>query len=557
MVGMRSTLIYFFLIAVLFSCKESQVPTSMQSLVVQNYHESIRLYIKGDYEKSLESSEKVLIEDPNHDAAHYLKSQIYMAVGKLDEASASLLLAGKADPKNTYLASEIAYMYSERGQFEKAAAQFEALILKFPSESIYYSGAYLNYSKAENHGKALSTLKKEEQVLGASPENSFNFYKTYLAWKKPKEAISALEKGMSLFPTEPLFLANLVDFYLQNNQIDKAIPLLDNLCIVDPENGLAKFLYGDYLINSGKTEKGEKLLGDCLFLNGPTLQQKFDILLSFQNKYGCTHSNKDRLVSFTQAYPNEALSFSMLGDLFVVCKEPKKAIEQYEKSLLLKPNAYPVWQQILFLLYQEELWDLLLAKSQSCVQSFPNQPFPYLTQAISLNKKSRYIDAEALSDMGLTLCVNQNNISSELTFQKAISRFNTGPTQEPLVLFHESLALQPNNLALKADAANEVLSNALFVTFADSLIEQCLKAEPKNAKFVAIKGRVLYTRNETLQAVKWIAEAMELGYPAKLGEEWLGDCYEKLGDKTKAKGSWNKAKAAGNDSERLKLKLLH
>lgn len=159
--------------------------------------------------------------------------------------------------------------------------------------------------------------------------------------------------------------------------------------------------------------------------------------------------------------------------------------------------------------------------------------------------------------MGLTLCVNQNNISSELTFQKAISRFNNGPTQEALALFHESLALQPNNLALKADAANEVLSNALFVTFADSLIEQCLKAEPKNAKFVAIKGRVLYTRNETLQAVKWIAEAMELGYPAKLGEEWLGDCFEKLGDKTKAKGYWNKAKAAGNDSERLKLKLLH
>ncbi|NBV08283.1 MAG: hypothetical protein EBS09_04140 [Flavobacteriia bacterium] len=554
---MHKTLFSCLLLAMLSACKVTETPTTVQSLAVQNYHESIRFYLKGDYEKSLESLEKVLIEKPNHDAAHYLKSQIYMEEGKLDEASASLLAAGKADPKNTYFASEIAYMYGERGQFETAASHFEVLISKFPSESAYYYGAYQNYIKAANLGKALSTLKKQELAFGASPENCFNQYKTYLAWKKTKEAVRTLETGLSLFPTEPLFLANLVDVYLQNNQIDKAIPLLDNLCEVDPENGLAKFLYGDYLVQAGQIEKGEKLLGECLLLNGPTIQQKFDTFLSFQKKYGCTQSNKDLLTSFAESYPNEALAYSMLGDLFVLCKEPRKAIEQYEKSLPIQPNAYPVWQQILFLLYQEELWDPLLKKSETCMQSFPNQPFPYLTQAIALNKKSRFQEAEELCESGLLMCVNQNNIASELLFQKAISRFNRNLSKDAMILFNESFQLQPNNVALKADAANEILENALFVTLSDSLIEICLQTEPKNPKYLAIKGRVFYTRNDIPAAIKWIENALELGYPKKLGEEWLGDCFEKLGNKEKAKDHWKQALEAGNDTERLRKKQLH
>jgi len=141
----------FILIGLLFSCKTTE-PTSSDNLLpqIQQYHEGLRAYFKGDYSAADNLANKVIAINPNHDGALYLKSKIYYDQGRLDESADYLLKAGKADPDNTYLSSEIAFMYSSLGKYNEAGSIFENLIKSNPREMPYYFGGIENYLQAKN-----------------------------------------------------------------------------------------------------------------------------------------------------------------------------------------------------------------------------------------------------------------------------------------------------------------------------------------------------------------------------------------------------------------------
>jgi hypothetical protein len=121
--------------------------------------------------------------------------------------------------------------------------------------------------------------------------------------------------------------------------------------------------------------------------------------------------------------------------------------------------------------------------------------------------------------------------------------------------FMHSISLQPENYELKADITNESMSTPVLLAFADSLLNECVSFDPSNAKFMAIKGRNYYIKNDLLLANSWIEKAIIHGYPKKLGEEWLGDCAFRAGDLQRAKYYWLNAVSLGNQTERLKQKL--
>ena len=555
--GMNNLAPLFILIGFLFGCKTTE-PTSSDNLLpqIQQYHEALRAYFKGDYSSAENMANKVIAVNPHHDGALYLKSKIYYDQGKLNESADYLLKAGEADPNNTYLSSEIAFMYSSLGKYNEAGLIFENLLKSNSREMSYYFGGFENYLQAKNYKSASRIVSLQESIFGSTIETYLNRYKIHLAQDDIKKAIQQLESGITAFPNEPLFLANLIDLYFQQNQHNKAIPLLENLCQADPQNGMAKMVFGDYLVNSGQQERGEKFLAEAVLLEGPSIEQKAQILLAKQKNTGCTEENTLLFKNFAADNPNAIIGRTLLGDLYIKCNQPDLALAQYRIAVGIKPEAYPVWKQLLLITYKEELWDTLINISESCQALFPVQPMPFLTMAIAHNKKGNLDEAENAIEIGSELIVtNDPATEAEFDFQRGVLALNRKEFTKAKAWFIHSISLQPENYELKADITAESMSAPELLPFADSLLNECMAVDPSNAKFMAIKGRNYYIKNDLLLANSWLEKAIIHGYPQKLGEEWLGDCAFKAGDLQGAKYYWLNAVRLGNQTERLKQKL--
>lgn len=547
-----------FLFFVFMGCKSNETMTSTstspQLLEIQKYHEAVRAYLKGDYTSALGSSSEVLKINPKNDANLYLLSKIYFDQENWQESSKYLLMAGEANPENHFIATEIGYMYSATGNYAKAGQTYEALTQRFPYESEHYFACFENYMKCNDHKSALRVLSAQEKNTGVSIELYLNTYRVYLAQDQMAKACAILEKGLLDFSAEVRLLAPLIDAYLESNHTEKAMTLLKQLCSADAENGYARYLYGNYLLKTGNREEGQRLLNESVVLKGLSTDQKAEILLNNQKSFGCTTENKELTQSFLHQNPQEFVAFTLNGDLMMQCDDPFSALSYYKQALSINPNAYPVWNPVLMISYREEIWDSLYNSSSRCIEFFPLQPFPYLMQGIALYKLGETLEAKAALELGENYVVDNREL--ELQFQAYLalvsaSSNNTTVTMSTLgMLFQKA----PKNYILKAEVAENLLSHPAYVTFVDSLINDCIQHDPQQGYFMALKAKQHLTQEKFSLAVEWIEKAMDNNYPIRFGLEFQGDIALMKGDKNQANYYWKEAKDKGNHSLRLRDK---
>jgi tetratricopeptide (TPR) repeat protein len=549
-------LVFMGLVAVLVGCKSSEssssTPSSTEFLEAQKYHEAIRFYFKQDYQSALISSQEVLKLNPNNDAALYLVSKIYFDQENWSEASNFLLKAGNADPKNQFITREIGYMYSATGNFKKAGETYEKLIKIFPYESEHYFACFENYVNAKDYKGASRVLGLQEKYLGESIELCLNKYRVFQIQQQWDRARETLEKGLVAFTMEPRLLAPLIDLYLEQKQTEKAMSLLKDLCSTDPENGYARYLYGNYLIQTGQNKEGQRLLNESVLLRGLPMEKKAEILLSQHKTFGCEDETRKTTLEFLNQNPNEFVANTLAGDLMLKCDEPFSALGHYLQALNLNPNAFPVWNPVLMIGFREEMWDSLLYNSSRCVELFPLQPFPYLMLGISQFKLNRIEEASLAFETGRNYVINDSDLEAQfMAYESLTSSRNSASIKENLNGIFQKV---PKNFVLKAEIAENLLLNTELVTFVDSLILNCMEHDPKQGYFMALKAKQGFSQKNYSLAQEWIEKAMKNGYPERFGIEILGDIADAQGNKVLAKQLWQSAVEKGNYSYHLRKK---
>lgn len=547
------------IIALVYGCKtpETSMTSTSSTQEVQRYHAGLRAYMKGDYATATTEANAVLALNPNHDAALYLMSKIYFDQENWVASSEYLIKASKADPKNIFILGEIAYMYSARGDFEAAAKVYASLLAKNPYQTEYYFGGVENYIQAKNYNAALGLMEKQEKNLGKSIEIVTKQHRIYLLMGQMQKAIAALENGLMVFPNAPELLAPLVDLYFKTKENQKGFKLLADLCVADPSNGIAKMMYGNYLIEAGNIEEGERYLCEAVLLDGITLDQKAEILLRKTKSEGCTPRMQSLLKQFHVQHQNELIANTLLGDLYMTCGEPYNALPYFSKAVSLSPNAYPVWNTVLLICYREELWDSLCEKSKSCIELFPIQAFPYLMLGVGQIQNGQIEEAITTLRDGKSYLINDPDLEAQFFVQEGIIHAKQKDVKIATNNFSKAFSLVPRNQQLKMDVAKSLLEEKDFVTFVDTLINESIRLAPENPDIIAIKCKQLLVKGDLNATQVWLEKAIKVGYPERFACEIQGDIAFKRGFKEKALAFWKQAERKGNQTTRLKLKLLN
>mgnify|MGYP000297459463 FL=1 len=545
-------------ILALVSCKVQETAVvSQDPIYIKQFHSGVRNMLNEQYETAIQEFKACLTKQPKDAAVHYALFQIYLKQERYQEAAYHTEQAAALDPSNLHYKRELAFMYQQLGKSQEAASVFEALLKADPKNIDYYSGALKSYDDLKKPSKSYVLIEKMEQQLGENPNTVLEKFRLLQQMGKTKDGVALLEAARVRFPSEPSILANLVDHYFRTQNYTAGFGLLKDLVAADPENGVALLMYGEMLYRSGKVDEGKKYLHAGILAQGPSLDQKMNILIMLVNEkqQAAIDPQLEPLVQYmSDTYPNEAKAHSIAGDYYYVAGQTKKAIDCYRQTLRCDPNLYPVWNQVLILEFEQERWTDLEQDASTCAELFPSYPIPFFFKGYALSRKGAYGAALENFSLAKGVLVNDNALLGEIFMQEGSAYLGLNKQDQAFAAFKEALTISSNGLELSY--LHNLLKYKIELVKTTERLQELAAKDPSNPNitfeyaFAQFQAGAYQKALDEMRKISNASPAQTAAY-----QELLGDIYFHLTQVQDANDSWQKALLYGEGSAVLADKI--
>lgn len=545
-------------ILALVSCKVQETAVvSQDPIYIKQFHSGVRNMLNEQYETAILEFKACLTKQPKDAAVHYALFQIYLKQERYQEAAYHTEQAAALDPSNLHYKRELAFMYQQLGKTQEAASVFEALLKADPKNIDYYSGALKSYDDLKKPSKSYVLIEKMEQQLGENPNTVLEKFRLLQQMGKTKDGVALLEAARVRFPSEPSILANLVDHYFRTQNYTAGFGLLKDLVAADPENGVALLMYGEMLYRSGKVDEGKKYLHAGILAQGPSLDQKMNILIMLVNEkqQAAIDPQLEPLVQYmSDTYPNEAKAHSIAGDYYYVAGQTKKAIDCYRQTLRCDPNLYPVWNQVLILEFEQERWTDLEQDASTCAELFPSYPIPFFFKGYALSRKGAYGAALENFSLAKGVLVNDNALLAEIFMQEGSAYLGLNKQDQAFAAFKEALTISSNGLEL--NYLHNLLKYKIELAKTTERLQELAAKDPSNPNitfeyaFAQFQAGAYQKALDEMRKISNASLAQTAAY-----QELLGDIYFHIGKVLEANDCWQKALTFGEGSIVLSEKI--
>jgi tetratricopeptide (TPR) repeat protein len=553
-------LFYALLLLALASCKMHEpVAATQDPAYIRQFHSGVRNMLNEQHEAAISDFKACLAKQPNDAAVHYALFQSYLKQDRYQEAAFHTEQAAKLDPQNLHYKRELAFMYQQLGRNQEAATVFEGLLKADPKNIDYYSGALKCYDDLQKPSKSLALIVKMEQQLGENPSTVLEKFRLLQQMGKSKESVALLEAARITFPSEPSILANLVDHYFRIQDYSAGFGLLKDLVKADPNNGVALLMYGEMLYRSGKVDEGKKFLHKGILAEGPSLDQKMNILIILvnENKQAAPDPKLEPLVQYmTQTFPNEAKAHSIAGDYYYVAGQPNAAINNYRQTLRCDPNLYPVWSQVLILEFEQGRWSDLQKDASACAELFPSQALPFFFKGLTLNRSGAFTAAIENLETAKSVLIKDNALLAEVICQIAVATLGQKNNDKALALFKEAMTLSQGNLLVELNYLHELAKYQMEPNKTNERLAEIANQFGGNPRSLFEMAYSSFQLEKFSVARDWLLKVQDQKFvQSAVYQELLGDVYFKLGQLQEAIACWQKALTYGEGSIVLNEKI--
>ena len=515
-----------------------------------DYVRALDLQDDGEAEQALAAFERVLNVDPGEVDLATRVAYLLTQQGDYPRAIDILKDAVKAQPKEPGPYLQLAYIYAKYlRKMEPAIRYAQQAITLAPEEIEGYQRLAEVQLTAHNPRAALKTLDRAAKVETNDPSFWTQLGKLYLALvaqpdKRPKadelQIINAVfQKAIKLAPGDASILKDAADYYAASEQIKDAIPLYLRVLELQPSDANAR----------------EKLATGFMLTNqrGKAIEMLQEIIQQHPEKYQ-TYELLGRVLE------EEAKSLFEAKKIDQAKADYAKAAANYEQSLLVNPaqpdNYVHLAELLLFNLRENERAVKLLKEAQ---HRFPSTPqFTYLL-AVALREaghaqQSVATFAEALHEAE---AAGQEMTNGRFYFEYGAAAERAGLYDKAAELFKQSIDADP---ADAAEAYNYLgfmwADQGQHLDEAEDYINRALAVDPNNGAYLDSLGWLHYRRGNYQQALSELlraAKALKVDDPVVF--EHIGDTYSALNDNAKAIGYWEKALALDKTNKQLATKI--
>jgi len=536
--------------------QDGQMPGSSVSLLIDAKREEIA----GNQERAIELFRQYIDKYSEDPVAYFELARILAEKKEISEAVKLSRQAQQLDPDNIWYSMFLAEMDQIAGNMTEAVSIYRDLVAKNPANLDYYYQLAALYLSTERFREAIEIYDKIEEKAGISEDVSLQKEKIFLHLNDMGRAEEELQNLVSSKPGETKYLSILAEFYMSNNQQEKALEIYKKISETDPGNPYIHMSLADYYRKTGDKAKAfdELKLG----FSNPNLDidTKVNILLSFYTINEMFSDLKEQAFILSKilvdVHPNDPKSHSIYGDLLSQDNKFADARDEFLKVIKLDSNKYVVWEEVMRMDIQLEKYDHLTEFSNKAIELFPEQPVPFLFSGMASFQLKKYDEALTAFKRGLDLVVKNDELMAQFYMYVGDTYHALNKADESDKAYDRSLELKYDNPYVLNNYAYYLSVRNVNLYKAEVMSKKSIDLDPVNPSFQDTYGWILYRLGRFDEAKTWVGKALEEkgGASAEVMEHY-GDILFKSGEPSKALEYWEKAKAKGPGSEFLPKKI--
>ena len=535
--------------------KKQKPVSNVQALI-----DAKKCQITGNVDKAESLYRDYIEKYPQDPVAYYELAGILGSKNNLGESANLASKAVELDPDNVWYKLFLAEVYQIKGDYKEAISLYKLIIDGNPDNLDYlYQLAALNIA-SERFRDAVEIYDRIEKKTGVSEEISLQKEKLYLLLKDIPRALQELEQLVNAFPEEPKYLSILAEFYLANGQSAEALKTYLKILELDPDDPYIHMSLADYYRKQGNKEQAFEELKEGFANPNLDIDTKVTILLSFYTLNELYTELKDKAFILANilldVHPGNPKSHSIYGDLLIQDKKTGEAREEFLKAVTLDSSNYVIWEEVMRLDLQLEMYDHLASFSERAIELFPEQPIPFLFSGMAAFQQKRFEDALTAFDRGSKMVVSNDELLATFYMYMGDTYHSLNRIDESDKAYEKSLAIKYDNPYVLNNYAYYLSLRGKDLDKAEKMAKRAITLEPDNSSFQDTYGWVLYKQGRYEDAEPWIDRALDdkEGISAEVLEHY-GDVMFKLGNVGKALEYWIKARDKGPGSALLEKKI--
>jgi len=526
----------------------------------RNYIDASKEKVLGNFEKAQKLYQKAISIDPYSAAAHYELGIVYNALGDSQGAFEEFRLANQLDNDNYWYKLSYATFLEGQGRVDEAIEVFKELVETNPTQlEINYELSKLLLNKGRFE-ESITYLNKIEDELGVNPEISFLKQRIYLSINDVDKAAAEIEKLIEKNPRNPEYYGTLANIYISNERKEDAIRVLERMKALNIDNSQLYLTLAELSKSTGDQEgflRNAKLAFES---ERVSIDEKVKFLLS---NYQVAENEKEKLEEAIQlakitaeTHSDDAKSHALLADYLYFADRDQEAIEAYRKTISIDSSRFPVWNQMLIILSENEESELLLDYAKRSITLFPNQPTLYFIYGLGLYQANLYDEAAQNLEMGKDLVIDNQALKSQFYSSLGDIYHEMDDHTASDRSYEEALKLDPDNIYVLNNYSYYLSLRKENLDRAKEMSLKSNQISPGQASFQDTYAWILFQLGEYESALEWINKAIASDQSASATLlEHKGDILFKLGKRQEALDYWEKAKIAGGASEQIERKI--
>ncbi|MDQ3050297.1 MAG: tetratricopeptide repeat protein [Bacteroidota bacterium] len=570
---------YFLIFIVLFVACSPSAKTTVKAPAVSKTEKGKRelteeeqinlryLFVNANKEKILGNKDKaadlfaqcIRIDGSNH-AAMYELALIYAEQKKINDALFFARSAYQLDATNTWYRLFLAELLMAAKKGSEGEAMYAALFKDYPRNIDYafkYASALLYNGKIV---EAIKVYDKVEEEIGINADLSIEKERLWLRLGKVDKAAVEIEKLIAKEPKELKNYSLLVELYQINLMPEKALETIKRMQTVDETSPYVYLAYAEYYRSNNQKEKSFEQLK--LAFASKELEQELKIKI-ISSYLPLVQGNPEMLEQaltlsgiMAESNGSDAIALAIYGDFLMVAEKYNAAIDQYRASLAIDNKNIIVWQQLLISQSQISDFKGMLKDSEEALSLYPDQSVLYLFNGIALTAEDRSEEAVKSLLAGSKLVVD-NDLQLKEFYTRLADNYNTLKNyKESDAYFEKALKLDPQDPLILNNYAYYLSERKENLEKAETMSKLSNEIRPGQPSYEDTYGWILFMMGKYVDAKTWLQKAIDNGGSTN-GTilEHMGDTLYKLGDSSGALDFWSRAKAAGDTSDLIDIKI--
>ena len=522
------------------------------------YLEAIRQEGLGNFPEAFELYRHCLEIDSLASESHFAISSFYSSINKDSLALYHLKKAYSLDPKNDEFAERLGQYYLSQNMIEEGTRVYERLADMCRDRSDFLDILTRIYQYKKDYPKMLETLNRLEEAEGQSENLTLSKMQVYSSMGDEKGAYEELSRLVKSHPNDLNYKVMMGNWLLANSRKEEALKAYKAVLKEEPTNPQAQMSLMDYYRTTGNSAEADTLLYQIL--ENPETESQTRISLMRQVVADNEQSGGDstrilNIFSRILSLPQETSDMAEMHVAYMNFKHmPTDSIlSGLNRVLAINPENIAARLQRLDIMWRDTIDENVIAECEKAIDYTPEETalYYYLGLAKYLNKD----DAGALKALrkGATTIKEDTpkEISARIYMISGDILHSMNLAEEAYAAYDSCLNINPNEISCLNNYAYYLSEENRDLKRAEQMSYKTIKAEPENVTYLDTYAWILYMQKRYEEARIYIDQALKNDSAETTSSvilEHAGDIYIRLGLKSDASNSWQKAIDSGADN---------